>query len=258
MLTPAIKASSTSEPRVIRENAFSTQVTSPPFLKTLPLAEEMTTGRMPRGAITVGAWPDWPKRPRGTAAARPAVAPAMMKSRRFKLSVMAPPPGFPSLDSHRWIPIAGFPSLAFPALAAGARDAGRAFLTAAKRGLYTGTGSFPCHQWSANDPTERAAGGEADGTGGSGGRRQPGQRGGFPGARPAAAAGGGLQLHRGRRRRRDLAAPQPLLVRQPAAQAARAARREPPRHLHRGVRPEIELSHPPRSRRVSPDGASGR
>src|SRR3984893_14346684 len=107
MLTPAIKASSTSEPRVIREKAFSTQVASPPFLNTLPLAEEMTTGRMPRGAITVGAWPDWldwPVNARGTAAARPAVAPAMMKSRRFRVSVMTPPFGFPALDSQRWHP----------------------------------------------------------------------------------------------------------------------------------------------------------
>ena len=44
MLTPAIRASSTSAPCVIIVNAFCTHVMSPPFLNLLPLAEAITTG----------------------------------------------------------------------------------------------------------------------------------------------------------------------------------------------------------------------
>ncbi len=95
MLTPATRASSTSNPWVIRVNAFWTPVISPPFLNTLPFAEEMTTGLTPPpfGAITAGAGAagDSPKSVRGAAAARPAaaaVAPTTRKSRRLSWSVM--------------------------------------------------------------------------------------------------------------------------------------------------------------------------
>ena len=89
MLTPATRASSTSDPCVIIVNAFWTHVTSPPFLKTLPLAEEMTTGRALFEGITAGACPSCPRRAWGTAAVIPAAAPARMKSRRFSFSIMA-------------------------------------------------------------------------------------------------------------------------------------------------------------------------
>ena len=74
MLTPAISASSTSEPCVIIVNAFCTQVTSPPFLKPLPLAdEEMTTGLTPPfGAIDGRRLPERaPRQGRGQAGGGP-------------------------------------------------------------------------------------------------------------------------------------------------------------------------------------------
>ena len=72
MLTPAIRASSTSAPPVIIANAVSTQVLLPPFLNLLPLFEETTTGLTLFGVIIVGAWP---KRVLGiAAAAAPAAA----------------------------------------------------------------------------------------------------------------------------------------------------------------------------------------
>src|ERR1700724_465350 len=85
MLTPAISASSTSDPWAIMVQAFCTQVTSPPFLNLLPLAEEITTGLAAGDAITAGAVPN--NRP-GAAARRPAPAPAMRKSRRFSFLLM--------------------------------------------------------------------------------------------------------------------------------------------------------------------------
>src|ERR1700726_2694063 len=85
MLTPAISASSTSEPWTIMAQAFCTQVTSPPFLNLLPLAEEITTGLAAGDAITAGASPN---SERGAAAASPVPAPAMRKSRRFSFSLM--------------------------------------------------------------------------------------------------------------------------------------------------------------------------
>src|SRR6478672_4662998 len=90
MFTPATRASSTSDPWTIIPNAFWTPVTSPPFLKTLPLAEEMTTGLALFGAITAGACPS---RARGAAAVSPAAAPARMKSRRFSFSIIGGSPG---------------------------------------------------------------------------------------------------------------------------------------------------------------------
>ena len=57
MLTPAMSASSTSAPPVIRPNAFSTPVTSPPFLNRLPLFDETTTGLTASGPSSAGAWP---------------------------------------------------------------------------------------------------------------------------------------------------------------------------------------------------------
>src|SRR5512135_680441 len=87
MLTPSIRASRTSDPCVIRVQAFSTQVTVPPFLNQLPLAEEMTTGFTPpvdtAGAFCASA--------RGAEAARPAAAEARTKSRRVKRRAMEPP-----------------------------------------------------------------------------------------------------------------------------------------------------------------------
>ena len=44
MFTPAMSASSTSVPFVISAKACSTQVTVPPFLSKLPLADAITTG----------------------------------------------------------------------------------------------------------------------------------------------------------------------------------------------------------------------
>src|ERR1700688_3595120 len=85
MLTPAISASSTSDPWTIMAQAFCTQVTSPPFLNLLPLAEEITTGLAAGDAITAGASPN---SERGAAAASPVPAPAMRKSRRFSFSLM--------------------------------------------------------------------------------------------------------------------------------------------------------------------------
>src|SRR5262245_19955172 len=88
MLTPSIRASRTSAPSIIRVYAFSTQVTLPPFLNQLPLADEMTTARVGPGTRTAGALP---KRLRGAAAASPAAAPARTKSRREKRRRMEPP-----------------------------------------------------------------------------------------------------------------------------------------------------------------------
>src|SRR5215208_6393968 len=66
MLTPAMRASRTSEPPVIIAKAVSTQVLLPPFLNLLPLFEETTTGLTLLGVIIVGACP---KRVAGMAAA---------------------------------------------------------------------------------------------------------------------------------------------------------------------------------------------
>src|SRR2546423_11235171 len=56
MLTPAMSASSTSVPAVISLKAFCTHVSSPPFLKWLPLADETTAGLTPC-RITAGGRP---------------------------------------------------------------------------------------------------------------------------------------------------------------------------------------------------------
>src|SRR5207342_1556636 len=71
MLTPAMRASSTSAPPVIIEKAVSTQVLVPPFLYLLPLLAETTIGLTLFGVIMVGAWP---KRVAGTDAAAAAAA----------------------------------------------------------------------------------------------------------------------------------------------------------------------------------------
>src|SRR5919198_855025 len=54
MVTPAITASSTSSPRVIRRKASSTAVRGPPLRYSYPLAEATTTGRVARRVSTVG------------------------------------------------------------------------------------------------------------------------------------------------------------------------------------------------------------
>src|SRR5262245_17797627 len=90
MLTPSIRASRTSLPSIIRVYAFSTQVTLPPFLNQLPLADEITTAWTGPGTLTAGARPN---RPFGAAAAAPAATPARTKSRREKRRRMEPPPG---------------------------------------------------------------------------------------------------------------------------------------------------------------------
>src|SRR6202795_350543 len=74
MLTPAMSASSTSEPPVIIANAVSRQVFVPPFLNLLPLLEEMTTGLTLFGVIIVGACAN---NVPGTAAAAAAAAPVV-------------------------------------------------------------------------------------------------------------------------------------------------------------------------------------
>src|SRR6478752_4083539 len=71
MLTPAMRASSTSAPPVIIEKAVSTQVLAPPFLYLLPLLAETTIGLTLFGVIMVGAWPN---RVAGTDAAAAAAA----------------------------------------------------------------------------------------------------------------------------------------------------------------------------------------
>jgi hypothetical protein len=56
IFTPAITASSTSAPCVIIANAFCTAVMSPPFLKRLPFAEEMTMGLTSLWTRMFGNW----------------------------------------------------------------------------------------------------------------------------------------------------------------------------------------------------------
>src|SRR5215831_16040698 len=86
MLTPAMRASSTSAPAVIMPNAVSTQVLLPPFLKRLPLEEETTTGLTPFDVIIVGACAN---RAFGMEApATPAAVAVRTKSRRFNFLVI--------------------------------------------------------------------------------------------------------------------------------------------------------------------------
>src|SRR5688572_5003917 len=85
MLTPAISDSSTSRPDIIIANAVSTQVLSPPFLCSLPLAEAMMAGFTGFFAATAGACAN-----DGAAAA--AAIPAVLvttNSRRDILSVIS-------------------------------------------------------------------------------------------------------------------------------------------------------------------------
>src|SRR3954466_11233559 len=82
MFTPAISASSTSDPPVIIWNAFSTQVCGPPFLNLLPLLEAITTGFTLFPVITLGAWPNNVLGPAAAAAAAAAVV-VWTNSRRF-------------------------------------------------------------------------------------------------------------------------------------------------------------------------------
>src|SRR6185503_3344938 len=79
MLTPAITASSTSEPPVIIWKAFWTAVTLPPFLKRLPFAEAITIGLTVLCFRIVGK----------TGIAMPAAALLRMKSRRFILLMVS-------------------------------------------------------------------------------------------------------------------------------------------------------------------------
>src|SRR5258706_10546671 len=78
MLTPAMRASSTSAPPVIIANAVSTQVLPPPFLYLLPLLADTTIGLTLFGVITTGPCPELvercPKRVAGTDAAAAAAA----------------------------------------------------------------------------------------------------------------------------------------------------------------------------------------
>src|SRR5438270_9972240 len=81
MFTPAINASSTSVPCVIRVKAFCTQVMSPPFLNLLPLADAITTGLIDFEFMIVG---DCAKNARGaTATVKPATALERTKRRLF-------------------------------------------------------------------------------------------------------------------------------------------------------------------------------
>src|SRR5438445_4573193 len=79
MLTPAISASSTSPPRVMRPKASSTQVRGPPLRYLCPLADEITTGLT--DVITAGACE---KADAAPAATTPA-APEATNSRRLTL-----------------------------------------------------------------------------------------------------------------------------------------------------------------------------
>src|SRR5262245_46044070 len=87
MLTPAISASSTSSPRVMRSKASCTHVFRPPFLYWFPLAEATTTGRDVLPVDTAGAWAV-----AGPAASTPpAAALVLTKSRRVTLGLIASP-----------------------------------------------------------------------------------------------------------------------------------------------------------------------
>src|SRR5512136_3266046 len=96
MLTPAMRASRTSEPLVIIENALATHVRPSVSFDRLPLAAAMTTGLTAR-VMTAGAWP---KPTCGVAAARAAAAPVRTKSRRLIVLLMAPLPGFAGSIFH--------------------------------------------------------------------------------------------------------------------------------------------------------------
>src|SRR5712692_1574582 len=85
MFTPAMTATRTSSPPVMRAKASSTAVRGPPFLYLLPLAEAMTTGFTVLGATTVG---PWAKPGRAPAATIPAAVPALTNSRRLILCVI--------------------------------------------------------------------------------------------------------------------------------------------------------------------------
>src|SRR5262245_55791646 len=83
MLTPAMRASSTSDPDVIMPNAVSTQVFVPPFLYRLPLFDATTTGLTLLGVMTVGACAK--SGFAAAAAATPAAAEVWTNSRRLSL-----------------------------------------------------------------------------------------------------------------------------------------------------------------------------
>src|SRR6476659_9311049 len=80
MFTPAINASSTSEPCVIIDQAFCKQVMSPPFLNLFPLADEITTGLIDLLGVMFGVSAG---SLRDAEASRVAPAVVRMKSRRF-------------------------------------------------------------------------------------------------------------------------------------------------------------------------------
>src|SRR5690349_17494109 len=86
MFTPAMTASSTSDPPVIIVNALWTAVIVPPFLKRLPFAEEITSGLTALCVRIVGKPAAWFF---VAAIVRPATALLRMKSRRFIFFVMA-------------------------------------------------------------------------------------------------------------------------------------------------------------------------
>src|SRR4051794_30602517 len=79
MFTPAMSASRTSPPRVIRSKASATPVRAPPFLNLLPLADEITTGRTFDRTSAVGAW----ARARPVAASEAAPITVLRVSRRL-------------------------------------------------------------------------------------------------------------------------------------------------------------------------------
>src|SRR5205085_10115987 len=97
MLTPAMSASSTSAPAVIRRKAFCTHVSLPPFLKWLPLADETTAGLTPC-MISAGARP---KSLSFAVSARPTAAPPRRKSRRLIFSLICLP-HILTLDGQRY------------------------------------------------------------------------------------------------------------------------------------------------------------
>ncbi len=90
-LTPAMRASRTSDPPVIMVKAFATPVMSPPFLYTFPLLEATTTGVTVFFTIIVGAWAGggaWAATALTEAAATTAAAPDSTNSRRFTFFAM--------------------------------------------------------------------------------------------------------------------------------------------------------------------------
>ena len=94
-------------PLVIISKASCTPVFVPPFLKTLPLSEAMTTG-VDAPVRTAGAWPNTGAAP----SARPAAVDVDTNSRRVILVGMVAPRAHPSPEASSAQPLPAATSLA--------------------------------------------------------------------------------------------------------------------------------------------------